>query len=124
MSFGQKMTLGEYLTNQRKIRSLTLRQVEEATNSEVSNGYLSQLEHDKITKPSPNILHSLAEVYAVPYEVLMEKAGYIKDTANREIGERHGRVATFAKSDLTSEEEEALMQYLAFLRSTRKGDKR
>lgn len=124
MSKKTTMTLGMYLANQRKIKGLTLRQVEEATNKEVSNGYLSQLEHDKITKPSPNILHKLAEFYAVSYEILMEKAGYIKDTAGRMEGERHGRVATFAKSDLTSEEEEALLQYLAFLRSTRKGDKR
>jgi len=124
MSIGQKMSLGEYLANQRTIKNLTLRQVEEATDKEVSNGYLSQLEHDKIAKPSPNVLHKLADVYAVPYEVLMEKAGYIKDTGSNVAGERHGRIATFAKKDLTPEEEEALLQYLAFLRSTRKGDKR
>jgi len=124
MATGSKISLGEYLTNQRKIKNLTLREVEEATGNEVSNSYLSQLEHDKIAKPSPHVLHNLSEVFAVPYEVLMEKAGYIKDAASRTTGERHGRVATFAKADLTPEEEEALMQYLAFLRSSRKGGKR
>jgi transcriptional regulator with XRE-family HTH domain len=120
----EKMTLGQYLANERMIKGLTLRQVEEATDKEVSNAYLSQLEHDRITKPSPHVLHKLAEVYAVGYEVLMEKAGYIKDSASRTEGERHGRIPTFAKKDLTPEEEEALLQYLAFLRSTRKGDKK
>jgi transcriptional regulator with XRE-family HTH domain len=38
---------------------------------------LSQLENGKIRKPSPNVLHGLANVYAVPYETLMEKAGYL-----------------------------------------------
>lgn len=121
---GQKMTLGQYLANHRAIKNLTLRQVEEATDKEVSNAYISQLEHDRITKPSPHVLHKLADVYAVPYEVLMEKAGYIKEAGSRAAGERHGRIPTFAENDLTPEEEEALLQYLAFLRSSRKGEKR
>lgn len=119
MSIGQKMTLGAYLANQRTIKGFTLRQVEEATDREVSNGYLSQLEHDKISKPSPNILHKLAEIYAVPYEVLMEKAGYIRDASSRSEGNKHGRVATFAEEDLTPEEEDELLRFLAFLRSKR-----
>jgi len=121
---GTTMSLGHYLANQRTIKKLTLRQVEEATDREVSNAYLSQLEHDKIAKPSPHVLHKLAEVYAVGYEILMIKAGYIKEASSRTEGERHGRIPTFAEDDLTPEEEDALLQYLAFLRSTRKGDKK
>jgi transcriptional regulator with XRE-family HTH domain len=61
------------------------------TGKAVSNAYLSQLEHGKIKRPSPNVLHSLAEVYAVPYEALMEKAGYPaalrgRRRAPREVG--------------------------------------
>ncbi len=56
-----KLTLGKYLASIRTDRHMTLRQVEEAMNKEVSNAYLSQIENDKIQKPSPNILHSLAE---------------------------------------------------------------
>ena len=110
--------LGIYLSNIRRMKKMTLREVEEATGGDVSNPYLSQLENGKITKPSPNILHRLAEVYVVPYELLMEKAGYI--TASRDDSERHGRVATFANENLTSEEEEELLSYLAYLRQ-RKG---
>lgn len=116
-----QQTLGQFLANVRTSKRMSLREVEEATGGEVSNAYLSQLEHDRISKPSPNILHSLAEVYAVSYETLMQKAGYIVAASSSKTKQgRHGRVPTFAKDDLTQEEEEALLEYLAFLRS-RKG---
>jgi transcriptional regulator with XRE-family HTH domain len=102
---------------------MTLREVEEATNHEVSNAYLSQLENGRISKPSPNILHSLAKVYGVAYDVLMEKAGYITAAATRGETERHGRIPTFTHENLTPEEEEKLLEYLAFLRR-RKGSSR
>ena len=117
----QLQSLGEYLRNLRDSLRLTLRDVEEA--SEVSNAYLSQLETGKITKPSPHILHKLAAVYRVSYEALMEKAGYITRTANvneNKGKQRSGRLAAFALENLSQQEEEELLQYLAFLRS-RKG---
>jgi len=58
--------------------------VEEATNKEVSNAYLSQLENDKITKPSPNILHALASVYKTSYEDLMARADTSRQASMRE----------------------------------------
>ena len=112
--------LGEFLANIRLARKMKLREVEQASGGMVSNAYLSQLEHSRINKPSPNILHSLAEVYGVSYETLMEKAGYIS-TGPSKSAQRHGRVPTFAKEDLTPEEEEELLKYLAFLRSQRRG---
>ena len=57
----------------RKSRGLTLRQVEEATEKEISNAYLSQLETGKISKPSPNVLHTLANLYAAEFQTLMER---------------------------------------------------
>lgn len=123
-------TLGDYLANIRTIRKLTLREVEEATEREVSNAYLSQLEKNKILKPSPHVLHALAIVYSIPYETLMEKAGYLTPTPPSSLalrsggGARHGRLATFANENLTKEEEESLLEYLAFMRSRRgKGGK-
>lgn len=112
-------TLGAYLASLRAAKRLTLREVEEATGKEVSNAYLSQLEHGRVTKPSPNILYSLASVYGVPYETLMEKAGYIIASHSRPESEKHGRAATFSIENLTEEEERELLKYLGYLRSLR-----
>ena len=110
----QPSELGALLADLRMAKGFSLREVEEATGNAVSNAYLSQLENGKIKKPSPNILHSLAEVFVVPYEVLMEKAGYLLPSENR--GGRRKRLAAFSIDDLTAEEEEQLLKYLAFLR--------
>lgn len=116
--------LGQYLASIRKDRGFTLREVEERTNKQVSNAYLSQLENKKIEKPSPNILHALAELYGVSFERLMEMAGYVSPSAKRTQEERHGRIATFAEHNLTPDEEQELMQYLEFIRNRKKpGDK-
>jgi transcriptional regulator with XRE-family HTH domain len=111
---GQPSELGAVLADLRMAKGLSLRQVEEATDKAVSNAYLSQLENGRIKKPSPNVLHNLAAVYAVPYEALMEKAGYLLPAENN--GGLRKRLAAFAIDDLTAEEEEELLKYLAFLR--------
>ncbi len=80
---GRPNELGSLLADLRTAKRLSLRQVEEATGKAVSNAYLSQLENGKIHKPSPNVLHSLSGVYAVPYEALMEKAGYLLPLRSR-----------------------------------------
>lgn len=119
-----KQTLGQYLATIRNDRKMTLREVEEATNKQVSNAYLSQIENDKIRKPSPNILHTLAEIYGISFENLMDMAGFFVPAKKREEGERHGRVATFAEFNLTEEEESELIEFLQFLRSRKgRGDK-
>lgn len=115
-----KITLGQYLASIRDDRGLSLRDVEKATNKVVSNAYLSQIENNQIKKPSPNILHALAELYGVAYENLMERAGFITPTRSRADFQRHGRVAPFADHNLTQEEEAELVQYLSFMRSRRK----
>ncbi|MGB8356671.1 MAG: helix-turn-helix transcriptional regulator, partial [Chthoniobacteraceae bacterium] len=69
-------SLGQGLKLARGLRKLSLRQVEEATG--ISNPYLSQLENDKINKPSPFYLHKLANLYEIEYEMLMEAAGYVQ----------------------------------------------
>lgn len=112
-----RLTLGQYLASIRKDRRMTLREVEEATEKEVSNAYLSQIETDKIQKPSPNVLHALAEIYDIEYEKLMDMAGYV--VSSRPAKNRHGRIPTFAEHNLTPEEEAALIDFLHFMRSRR-----
>ena len=119
--------LGSYLASIRLVRRLTLREVEEATGGEVSNAYLSQLENNKISRPSPNVLHALAKVLSVPYETLMEKAGYLApvtpelDVLRSQTPVKKSRPSVFDNENLTPEEEESLLEYLAFLRSRKGG---
>ena len=115
----KEITLGQYLTGIRLDRKLTLREVEERTNKEVSNAYLSQIENNKIKQPSPNILNALAELYGIDFANLMELAGYVTPSAKK-AGQRHGRVATFAEHNLTPEEQAALLEHLQYLRWKKK----
>lgn len=113
----QSTVLGDYLARVRNAKGFTLRQVEDATEKDVSNAYLSQLEHGRVSSPSPNVLHSLSQVYAVPYENLMKKAGYIAPdaaTTNKDQGAN-----SFSIEDITEDEENALLTYLALYRKTK-----
>ncbi len=112
-------SLGAYLKSVRTGLEMSLREAEEATGKQVSNAYLSQLETGKIVKPSPNILHSLATVYNVPNDKLMERAGYIAPGQGRTTDKKHGRAATFSIDNLSEEEERDLLKYLAWVRSQR-----
>src|SRR5205807_3069034 len=73
--------LGQVIKSARLASGKTLREIETLTG--ISNGYLSQLESDAVKQPSPNHLHSLAEVYRLDYGHLMELAGY---RAPRQVG--------------------------------------
>ena len=110
-------SFGEGLRMARDLRNLSLREIEEATG--ISNAYLSQLENDKIRKPSPHFLHKLASLYDISYELLMEKAGYVQ-RKNTEGPKTLAGAALFSQEKLTPEEEEGLAEYLAFLRRKKK----
>ena len=113
-----KDKLGIFLVSARNKLGLTLRAVEEETG--VSNAYLSQLEHGKIKTPAPQNLYKLAEVYRVPYELLMELAGYPVPAA--QPAEHRSPIDTLAArvGAVTEEEEEALVEYLQFIRSRKR----
>jgi transcriptional regulator with XRE-family HTH domain len=88
-----------------------LRDVERETG--VSNAYLSQLENKKIKAPTPNVLHKLAALYGIEYSAVMRSAGY---PVAESQGNADDRLA--ARLGPTSpDEEEALAEYLEFLRS-------
>lgn len=99
---------------------MSLRQVEDACNKEVSNAYLSQLETGKIQQPSPNVLNTLAGIYNIDYVQLMQLAGYLPSATTRDSAERHGRIATFAEHNLSQSEEAELMDYLQYLRTRKR----
>ena len=108
-------TLAGFLRTARERCSLSLRAVEQQT--DVSNAYLSQLEHGRIRQPSPVILYKLSELYRVSYAKAMHLAGYPIPALPAPDPPAVG-VARFR--DVTPDEEEALAEYLEFLR-TRQG---
>lgn len=107
--------LSQYLAEARKQAGLTLRAAETATG--ISNAYLSQLENGKIQEPSPVLLDKLAQLYHVDYLMLLDLAGYpvprTQASTNSRLAARLGPT--------NKEEEKALVEYLEFLRSKRKG---
>jgi len=110
-------TLGNSLKELREIQKYTLRQVEESTG--ISNAYLSQLENNKIAKPSANVLYKLSKIYNVELNTLLAEAGIIE----RQTAPPHkllNSIALSTNSSLTKEEEDALLEYLSFLRQKQK----
>jgi HTH-type transcriptional regulator, competence development regulator len=107
--------LGELLADARARRKLTLRAVQEAVG--ISNAYLSQLETAKVQSPSPVVLHKLSELYELPYETVMEAAGYPAARPSQIDGPAERLSARIGKT--TPEEEDALVEYLRFIRSQR-----
>jgi HTH-type transcriptional regulator, competence development regulator len=112
----QLKELGEFLRRGREAKGITLRKVEELTG--VSNAYLSQLEGAKIRQPSPVDLHKLCNLYEISYALAMEHAGYPlpegmpASTSQQRLLGRLGPT--------TPDEEDALVDYAAFLRTKKR----
>jgi transcriptional regulator with XRE-family HTH domain len=110
----KRNTLGEFLKACRSSEQLSLRDVERQVG--ISNAYVSQIESGKIRNPSPNVLHKLASLYRVPYRELMHLAGYpVPETDKASSARLAARIGP-----LTREEEDELVDYLAFLRARRR----
>jgi HTH-type transcriptional regulator, competence development regulator len=109
--------LGEELRRLRLKKGVSLREVEKAT--EVSNAYLSQLETGKTEQPSPRVLHKLAEYYGVPYNRLMEIAGYLQPSEKARADKVGSLQAALMSDDLTEEEEKMVAHFIEFLRTQR-----
>src|ERR1044071_9163223 len=111
MADTKKISLGTVLRQGRDLKKLALRTVEEMTG--ISNAYLSQLENDKIKKPSADILHKLANTYKIDFNYLLHVAGLVEKSSSENIS--FGKFV-FSKHNLTREEEEELINYLKFMR--------
>ncbi len=112
--------LGAYLKQLRETQGLSLRDVQSKT--AISNAFLSQIESGKVKNPSPVMLHKLATLYRVPYEHLMQRAGY--PTPEPTLPAQRTKTVFHRFGNITQEEEEQLLDYLGFLRSrARRGKK-
>ena len=67
--------LGKYLKKARKSKNLTLLQLQEK--SGVSNSHISRIERG-LREPSPETLKKISSPLGIPYEMLLEKAGYLE----------------------------------------------
>ncbi|WP_068778207.1 helix-turn-helix domain-containing protein [Paenibacillus sp. GM2] len=92
---------GNYLRSLRKGKDMTLKQLSEAT--ELTIGYLSNIENGRRGIPSPEILKKLADPLGVSYGELMFYAGYL----NNESG----------ISELSAEEKEGIEFQVLYLTS-------
>jgi transcriptional regulator with XRE-family HTH domain len=109
-------TIGAILRRAREIRGLSGAVAARAAS--ISPAYLSKLESDTVKKPSPPVLHRLSEVLAVPYAELMRLSGYrVPGESAESRGETVG-AALFA--DLTDDERDELLEYLAWYRARRR----
>lgn len=113
-SSGNK-TLGSVLAQSRGLKNYSLRAVEELTG--ISNAYLSQLENDKIKKPSADILYKLATLYKIDLNFLLHLAGLVEKATQKNVSLGN---FVFSKDNLTQEEEEELIKYLKFMRERKK----
>ncbi len=114
------MSLGKKLKDAREHLPMTLRQVEDATG--ISNAYLSQLENEKIQKPSANILYKLSTLYRINLNSLLAAAGIIEsvtESPESKEGQILSNIAFYAEN-LSSEEKNQVLEYIQFLRHKKK----
>jgi transcriptional regulator with XRE-family HTH domain len=109
-------SIGGVLRRARQVRKLSA--VDVARAADISPAYLSKLENDAVKRPSPHVLHQLGRVLAVPYAELLRLSGHpVPDESDTPHTETVG-TALFA--DLTEDEQEELVEYLAWYRARRR----
>lgn len=108
-------SIGAVLRLARDVRGMSA--VEVARAAGISAAYLSKLENDSVKRPSPPVLHHLSEVLAVPYADLMRLCGY---EVPGPLGGPAASVEAALFADLTDEERDELLEYLAWYRARRR----
>jgi transcriptional regulator with XRE-family HTH domain len=113
-------SFGAVLRQAREVRAMST--LDAARAAGISPAYLSKLENDAVKKPSPHVLHQLSEALTVPYAELMRLNGYrLPGKSNANPTDSVG-AALFA--DVTDDEREELLAYLAWIRTRRRSDRR
>ena len=109
-------SIGTALKQAREVRELSA--VDAARASGISAAYLSRLENDAVKKPSPHVLHQLSEALGLPYAELMRLSGY--RVPGESTGSGREAVASALFANLTEDEREELLEYLAWYRTRRR----
>ena len=109
-------SFGAVLRQAREVRELSA--VDAARAAGISAAYLSKLENDAVKKPSPHVLHQLSEALTIPYAELMRLSGY--RVPGRRDGATPDTVGAALFADLTDDEREELLEYLAWYRARKR----
>ena len=109
-------SFGTVLRRAREVRQLSA--VDAARAAGISAAYLSKLEGDAVKRPSPHVLHQLSEALAIPYAELMRLSGYRLPVERDRSAANSVGAALFA--DLTDDEQQELLDYLAWYRARRR----
>ena len=110
------LTIGSVLRSARSVRGLS--STATARGAEISPAYLSRLENDTVKRPSPEVLHRLGEVLGVPYAELMALVGYRVPGTDGALDPSRLNATLF--TDLTDDEREELIEYLAWYRARKR----
>lgn len=112
-------SFGAVLRQAREVRGLSA--VDAARSAGISAAYLSKLENDAVRKPSPHVLSQLGEALGVPYAELMRLSGYrVPGEAGEPDRDVAGTVGAALFADLTDDERDELLEYLAWYRARRR----
>ena len=109
-------SIGAILRRARAVRQLSA--VEAARAADISPAYLNRLENDAVKRPSPHVLDQLGRVLGVPYAELMRLCGY--PVPGEGVTSPAVAVETSLFTDLTDDEREELLEYLAWYRARRR----
>lgn len=113
------LSFGAVLRQAREVRELSA--IDAARAAGISSAYLSKLENDAVKRPSPHVLHQLGEALAVPYAELMRLSGY--PVPGETIANTTGTVGSALFADLTDDERDELLEYLAWYRARRRSSR-
>jgi transcriptional regulator with XRE-family HTH domain len=107
------------LRQAREVRQLSAGDAARAAG--ISPAYLNRLENDAVKRPSPHVLHQLSVALTVPYADLLRLSGYrLPAETNGNVRESVG-AALFA--DLTDDERDELLEYLAWYRARKRSSR-
>jgi len=112
-------SIGVVLRRAREVRQLSAGDAARAAG--ISPAYLNRLENDAVKKPSPHVLHQLSDALAIPYDELLRLSGYPLPQQSEGAPTQTVSAALFA--DLSDDEREELLEYLAWYRSRRRSNR-
>ncbi len=108
-------SFGTMLKQARDVRGLSAVGVARAAG--ISAAYLNRLENGGVKHPSPHVLHQLSQALAIPYDELMRLSGYPVPGQTAQTGFDARAVAAALFADVTDDERDELLEYLAWYRA-------